>query len=406
MVDGMSPTPADRLLAYAVAISAVVLVVRLVWTFTVAPLVDALPRSRIALSWRERLVLGWSGMRGGLSLGAALATPLSVAGAPVSHRDLLIFLTFSVLVVTLLLPGLTLPALVQRLGLGEADYSARIGAEARAEVARAALARLEDLSVAGTISPELVSQARAVYEGRLRRLEAELHGDEDGSADLDAYGRLRAELLDAERDALAHLRTDKVPDELVREIEHELDLEEARVLRHRGAQLALTNAVGGLPHFDPYPFIFMNLVFSALAADAAPFILLAETRQADRDRTRADGEERHHEELERRQEDLLEQDAAQTEQIARLLDQDTAQTEHLAKLLERVRLFLERESDQTAHRPPRGQDRRDGTVEPGAHARDSRAHSHPRAVQWPPPNHVRRGFRSYATCMRARAPVH
>jgi len=109
----------------------------------------------------------------------------------------------------------------------------------------------------------------------------------------------------------------------------------------------VVNALRGLPHFDPYPFIFMNLVFSALAAYAAPFILLAESRQADRDRARAQAEERHHEELERRQQELLEQDNSQTRQIARLLQHDTAQTEHLAELLEQVRLLLERESDQT-----------------------------------------------------------
>jgi uncharacterized membrane protein len=59
----------------------------------------------------------------------------------------------------------------------------------------------------------------------------------------------------------------------------------------------VTNSLAVLPHFDPYPFIFMNLVFSALAAYAAPFIHLAETRQADRDRARARAEERHHDEL-------------------------------------------------------------------------------------------------------------
>ena len=80
----------------------------------------------------------------------------------------------------------------------------------------------------------------------------------------------------------------------------------------------VTNSLAGLPHFDPYPFIFMNLVFSALAAYPALFILLAETRQADRDRARARAEERHHDELESRQQELLEQDNSQTQQIARL----------------------------------------------------------------------------------------
>jgi uncharacterized membrane protein len=109
----------------------------------------------------------------------------------------------------------------------------------------------------------------------------------------------------------------------------------------------ILNALGGLPHFDPYPFIFLNLVFSALAAYAAPFILLAETRQADRDRSQSAAEERHHDWLEKRQQELLEQDTAQTEQITRLLAQDQRQTEHLAELLEHVQLLLEREHQQT-----------------------------------------------------------
>jgi len=108
-----------------------------------------------------------------------------------------------------------------------------------------------------------------------------------------------------------------------------------------------TNSLAGLPHFDPYPFVFMNLVLSALAAYAAPFILLAETRQADRDRAQARAEERYHDELERRQQELLGQDNSQTQQIARLFEQDTAQTDHRGQLLERVTLLLERESDQT-----------------------------------------------------------
>jgi uncharacterized membrane protein len=59
----------------------------------------------------------------------------------------------------------------------------------------------------------------------------------------------------------------------------------------------ITNALAGFPHFDPYPFIFLNLLFSALAAYAAPFVLLAESRQAERDRAHAEAEERHHDEL-------------------------------------------------------------------------------------------------------------
>jgi uncharacterized membrane protein len=113
------------------------------------------------------------------------------------------------------------------------------------------------------------------------------------------------------------------------------------------AAWVVINAFGPGPRFDPYPFIFLNLVFSALAAYAAPFILLAETRQADRDRARAEADERHREEMAEREQELLAQDTAQTAQIARLVEENRRQTDHIAELLEQTRLLLGRESDQT-----------------------------------------------------------
>jgi uncharacterized membrane protein len=113
------------------------------------------------------------------------------------------------------------------------------------------------------------------------------------------------------------------------------------------AAWVVVNAVGSGPRFDPYPFIFLNLLFSALAAYAAPFILLAQTREADRDKARADEDARHREELAIHQARLLEEDAAQTEQIARLLEENRRQTEHITELLQQTRRLLEREGEQT-----------------------------------------------------------
>ncbi|HWK28402.1 MAG TPA: DUF1003 domain-containing protein [Solirubrobacter sp.] len=96
------------------------------------------------------------------------------------------------------------------------------------------------------------------------------------------------------------------------------------------------NALVPVLRFDPYPFIFMNLVFSALAAYAAPFILLAQTRQADRDKARSESESRHREQM------VIDQ--------AHLLDENRRQTEHIADLLVQMRELLERESD--AQPPP------------------------------------------------------
>jgi CPA1 family monovalent cation:H+ antiporter len=233
IVDGIGST--GSLVVDGVLISGVVLGVRIAWMFGIAPLLDRLPGAPIARSWRERLVLGWSGMRGALSLAAALALPLTAGGAPFPDRDELIFVTFVVILVTLVLPGLTLPSLITRLGLGEEDGRPDPGLASRAEIARAALARLDELAAGadGDGPAAEVADLQAVYEARLRRLELALGGDQGAvaQAEPDAYRRARAEVLATERAALARLRRDGLPDEIAREIERELDLDEARATR-------------------------------------------------------------------------------------------------------------------------------------------------------------------------------
>jgi Na+/H+ antiporter len=227
----------STLVLQAVLISAVVLGIRIAWLFGLAPLLELLPGPPIARSWRERLIIGWSGMRGGLSLAAALALPLTDEGAPFPQRDVLIFVTFVVIIVTLLLPALTLPALIQRLGLGEEDARREQDVQARAELARAALARLDELAAAAGADATTLPELRAVYEARLRRLEFALDTDHaTPEHDPDAYRRARADVLATERAALARLRHDGLPDEIARDIERDLDLEEARVMRQRAAR--------------------------------------------------------------------------------------------------------------------------------------------------------------------------
>jgi uncharacterized membrane protein len=113
-----------------------------------------------------------------------------------------------------------------------------------------------------------------------------------------------------------------------------------------GAWVAVNALTAGL-RFDPYPFIFLNLMFSALAAYAAPFVLLAQTRQADRDKARADLDAGPPAALASDHARQRQPDSPQTEQIARLLEQNGRQTDHIGELLEQTRRLLERESDQT-----------------------------------------------------------
>jgi Na+/H+ antiporter len=232
VLSGLEWQATRTLVLGAALLSGVVLGVRLLWMFLVAPVVDALPGAPAGGSWRERLVLGWSGMRGGLTLAAALAIPLTVDGAPFPQRDRLVFLIYAVILVTLVVPGLTLPTLVQRLGLGreEQEAAAEYVVEARADLARAALARLDDLTGEQLAPEEALADARAYYDARLRRAEAFFENDRSPTDQLEGYRRVRAEAIAAERAALADLtQRGRLPDSVVRALERELDLDEARL---------------------------------------------------------------------------------------------------------------------------------------------------------------------------------
>ena len=230
VLGGLTSIPAPELIADAALVSGVVVAVRLAWSFALAPVSKAVRRPLALPSWRERVVVGWSGMRGAVSLAAVLAIPLTVGGEAFPHRDLIVFVTSAVVVATLVPPGLTLGPLIERLGLaaGERERAARHHAEARASLARAALARLDELAEEEAAPVDSLDRLRSRYDDRLRRLEAKLDGGSTAEGDLGV--NVRRELLAAERGALADLRREgEMPDRLARAIERDLDLEEARL---------------------------------------------------------------------------------------------------------------------------------------------------------------------------------
>jgi CPA1 family monovalent cation:H+ antiporter len=228
------PTILDRiegadvltLIGDAALITAVVMGVRMLWMAVVPPLLhsDTTPPERIAIAW--------SGMRGGVSLAAALAIPQIVDGTRFPERDLVIFIAYAVIVITLVVPGLTLAPLLQRLGLCEDAEHRRAGAEARLRVTHAALERLEDAAEREGPPEHLVDRLRDRYESRLERLEARLQDehDTDRGTDVQVVGRLLADMIDAERDELRELQRERAyPAETLRELERELDLDESRL---------------------------------------------------------------------------------------------------------------------------------------------------------------------------------
>ena len=122
--------------AYALLIAVVVMGVRALWMVVVPAVLHS------ETSVPERIVIAWSGMRGGVSLAAALA--ITNEGFP--HRDLVIFVAYAVILLTLVVPGLTLAPLVRRVGLMETEEHRRRDADARLRITQAALERLEDLA--------------------------------------------------------------------------------------------------------------------------------------------------------------------------------------------------------------------------------------------------------------------
>ena len=220
-----------RLAGAAAAVVAAVIVIRMAWELAVSPLIRFLPGKHPAFTlnpWRQRLVIGWGGMRGAVSLAIALTLPETLNGRPFGQRSTLVLLAAVVVVVTLIGEGLTLAPLLRVLGLAQSDQQRRAEAKARARVTEAALARLDGLAEAGEVDEDTASLYRQLFEMRLDRVRAALDDDDDDGGRAAHHG-LRAELLDAQRAKLDELyRTGKISDEVRRTISRTIDLQEPR----------------------------------------------------------------------------------------------------------------------------------------------------------------------------------
>jgi len=225
---------AGELISLAALTGGVVVGTRLLWVNTVPYVIRALDRrpSQVArrVGWRGRFVAGWSGLRGSVSLAAALALP---HGFP--ERDLLIFLTLAVIFATLVAQGLTLPYVIRRLDVHDDGAGEREELHARREAAQAAIAHLRRLEHEDWTRDDSVDRMIGYYEFRHRRL-GQRAGDLDGGEedDLDersrGYQRLVREVLDAQRRRVVELRNEgAISDEVMHVLERELDLEDQRL---------------------------------------------------------------------------------------------------------------------------------------------------------------------------------
>lgn len=228
--------PLGRLVATGTVVVGLVILVRLLWVALTGWLVAPQPaaaagRHHFADGWRERLIVGWAGMRGAVTLAALLAVPeVTSAGRPLPGRDDVIYIGFAVILVSLVLEGLTLAPLVRRLGVAEHPSVAEGERLARIEMVQTALHHLRHAGREQRWPEEVIDGLTAQYAARLRRLEAAGDPGEDDPGEMKAAVQARRSVLDAQRDALLQLRARRgLSMTTLRTIEHDLDLEEARL---------------------------------------------------------------------------------------------------------------------------------------------------------------------------------
>ena len=173
------------------------------------------------------VIIAWVGMRGAVSLAAALALPAEVPG-----RDLIVFLVYGVILVSLLLEGATLAPLIRVLGLHDDGRLDRVEVKARIKTAKAAIARIDELVGEDWVREETATRLRGLHEFRIRRFRARFDDGDDGAIDDRSvvYQHLQRTVLEAQREELIRLRDARfINDEVLRRIEHDLDLEDARL---------------------------------------------------------------------------------------------------------------------------------------------------------------------------------
>jgi len=226
------------LIGDALILCLTVIGVRIAWVIIfdyLSPLLRGRLRSGESLPHlRNVVIVAWMGMRGGLSLAAALALPLTImGGSQFPERDLVIFLTFCVILATLVGQGLSLTPLIKLLRLREDGSREREHSLAHLAAAHAAQDRLNELAEEEWIPEEDLTRLRSKYEDKIEALTT--RKDDNGVTDERdgdrpaARRRLHQELLKAERNAIIHLRDQgRIDDEVQRQVERELDLEEQR----------------------------------------------------------------------------------------------------------------------------------------------------------------------------------
>jgi Na+/H+ antiporter len=227
-----------QLVWYAILMSFGIILIRILWVFP-ATYLPRLIFKRVCRhdpypKWQHVTIVAWTGMRGVVSLAAALALPLTMEdGTPFPGRNLILFLTFIIILVTLVIQGLSLPPLIRWLNVEDDGSMEKEEHEARLTANRAALDRLAGLAEADPARMEALQRLRAEYEDHIRQLESSQPSNAGVPLRLfsSEYERLSYEALWQERRTIVELRNrDVISDEVLRRIQRDIDLAEARLV--------------------------------------------------------------------------------------------------------------------------------------------------------------------------------
>ena len=231
-----------NLVWYALGICIATMVVRMLWVIpaTYLPrLLSRRVRERDPIpNWRNVVIIGWTGMRGVVSLAVALAIPeVTERGAPFPERPLVLYLTFCVILFTLVVQGLSLPLLIRILGLTEDDEAKSEEVKARQTAIQTALSRIDELIEQELAPVEIAGHIREHYAVRAQNIQDFADGkeDEQGKSQFQTYRTVEQEVLRAMHDSVVRLRDEgEINDEVLRRIERDLDLEEEQLEEQDG----------------------------------------------------------------------------------------------------------------------------------------------------------------------------
>jgi Na+/H+ antiporter len=233
---GYSPS---KLLIYGALVSLAVVLSRFVWVFVAGYLsrlvINRTTQSALLFNGKLNTVIGWTGMRGVLSLATALALPLTLRnGSPFPQRDLIIFFTYCVIFSTLVLQGLALPYLIRWLNITPDQRAKQEEINLRIQLASMAIEHLEaNYSLSEDVSDEALALLKHKYETRIDRLRLQQNGRRANAnaSEVRETMRIQLEIIRVERELATRLRREgQKDDEVLRTILYELDLEESRLL--------------------------------------------------------------------------------------------------------------------------------------------------------------------------------